>query len=491
MDSVKLVLLTLIASGLLLPLNSLGKEDINTVALNAELPLANMHMDSNTPRANSLPLQASPTETIVIYNNSDFARVAAQNLWPGDGTLTNPYRIARLTIILEVQFMAIYSSTVHFVIQKCKFTATESIKIITLHKTQNARIDDCTFQASTGIMITSSANNSIVNNKMVGSRIRILNSESITISNNTFELFGVPTQEYAAAHPALDIRESQRLMVSGNDFSRNGIGIQMQNGTASNFTQNFLFNNTGGGMVFKDCGTNVLKDNSFYYGGLRFEGAALENYLQRCENNSHNGRPLVYLRDTSNLTLLSPGQVVVVNCTDIAVENGEFDGAPIYIVSSQRIIIANSSSIRGPYGMLISNSGEISLLSSDMANSTDYGAVISGSVSVTLSECKITNHFAGIVLVNDLDVTVKNSIVSENKGTGISVAYSDNVTIKNSSISKSETGISIRGDSTNNTILNCSLFSNFLGIKLGSNSSDNEVVWNNFAGKPEEESESW
>lgn len=440
-------------------------------------------LQAHSQPANSFSLQERQADTIIIRNNADFAREAEKNGWPGNGTAASPYRIEWLSLNLGHSFMSISSSSVYFTIRKCNFNAYANTPLLEMYNTQNARIEDCTLRGSSrALTLTSCGYCTIIGNVIKEcdyAGIHIESSAFIIISDNTFELIQ-PVSSYDDAR-GLKIAASQRIVAFNNTFSQNRIAIQLWKTSENNFTQNFFFNNTEGGIFFEECGMNFIEDNRFFYGGLVFTGSNLENYNQMCENNTHNGAPLVHLRDYSNLSLSAPGQVIIVNCTNLSVENGEFEGAPIYIAYSQRIDIVNSSWTGGFHGIFVTNSSEIAFFSNNITRCSDYGVVLSSSTNVTLSECQLTKNFRGVLLMNASDVVVKNSVIAKNSRDGITLVDSENATILNCSIRENIRGFRISGFSTNSMISNCSIFSNRRMSLLEANSSDNLIIWNNFA----------
>ncbi|MHA2496690.1 MAG: right-handed parallel beta-helix repeat-containing protein, partial [Candidatus Hodarchaeales archaeon] len=249
----------------------------------AKSPLLQTHSQP----VNSFSLQELQADTIYIWNNADFAREAERNGWPGNGTAASPYRIEWLSLSLGHPFMFIYSSSVYFTIRKCNFNtyanaAYANAPILILQNTQNARIEDCTLRrGSRALTLTSCGNCTIVGNvieKCDYAGIHIAGSASIVISDNTFELIQ-PKFSYEDAC-ALKIAASQGIIAFNNTFSQNRIGIQLWKTAEINFTQNFFFNNTEGGILFEECGMNFIEDNRFFYGGLVFIGSNLENYDQ-------------------------------------------------------------------------------------------------------------------------------------------------------------------------------------------------------------------
>ncbi|MHA2369916.1 MAG: NosD domain-containing protein, partial [Candidatus Hodarchaeales archaeon] len=385
----------------------------------------------------------------------DFAREAERNGWPGNGTAASPYRIEWLSLSLGHPFMFIYSSSVYFTIRKCNFNTYANAAILILQNTQNARIEDCTlWRGSRALRLTSCGNCTIVGNV-------------------------IEKCDYAGIH----IEGSASIVISDNTFSQNRIGIQLWKTAENNFTQNFFFNNTEGGILFEECEMNFIEDNRFFYGGLVFTGSNLENYDQMCESNTHNGAPLVYLRDYCNLSLSAPGQVIIVNCTNLSVENGEFEGAPIYIVYSQGIDIMNCSWTGGFHGIFVTNSSEIAFFSNNITRCSDYGAILSSSTNVTLSECHFTRNLReGVFLMNTSDIVVNNSIIAENRLNGVSLIDSANAIILNCSIRGNMRGFWISSFSTNSMLSHCSILFNHARSFLEATSSDNLIAWNNFAG---------
>lgn len=79
----------------------------------------------------------------------------------------------------------------------------------------------------------------------------------------------------------------------------------------NNMTSNYLGLEVG-------CGNNSIIGNTFNRDGLNYVSSSYNNVVS---GNIVNGKPLVYLENRSHLTIDDAGQVVLVNCDDIRVEN--------------------------------------------------------------------------------------------------------------------------------------------------------------------------
>jgi len=97
------------------------------------------------------------------------------------------------------------------------------------------------------------------------------------------------------------------------------LGYSPNLGYSSNNTieGNHIVNNEVGISLDHFSDNNIIEGNAFINCGLYVR----ESYKNVVRNNTVNGRPLVYLEDVRNYRVGDAGQVVLVNCDSIRVEN--------------------------------------------------------------------------------------------------------------------------------------------------------------------------
>ncbi len=218
---------------------------------------------------------------------------------------------------------------------------------------------------------------------------------------------------------------SSNNTITGNNVYNNSDGISVDSSSNNSITGNNVSNNEYGGIYLADSSNNnTITGNTFVNNGLR----VFNSYQNIVEGNIVNGKLLVYLEDASDYTVKDAGQVILVNCTNITVDN------------------------------------------LDLSN-TDVGIELCKTKNSRISNNKVSNNNCGSISLSD---SSNNSITgnndSNNNGDGISISDSCNNTITGNNVrSNSNVGIYLSGDSSNNTITDNNVGNNSnVGIWLSS-----------------------
>jgi parallel beta-helix repeat protein len=254
-----------------------------------------------------------------------------------------------------------------------------------------------------------------------------------------------------------------------NNITRT-VGVQVAGSsgniiTANNFTDNFP------GITLGSSNTTVSA-NIFVNDGIDVAGN-LGTYGNTVENNTVNGKPLVYLEGVSDRTVEDAGQVIIVNSTNIRIENlnisSTINGAEL-IMADNVEMTGNNMSSNKIYGVLLVGT----------SNSNITGNILDG-IRIRASQ---GNNVAGnIITGNNLGISssVNNSIIGNNitKGGGIELEDSDTNNIEENSLTSNGYGIYLYGSSHNSMRQN-RLESNVqYGVMLRDSSNYNDLVENN------------
>jgi parallel beta-helix repeat protein len=178
------------------------------------------------------------------------------------------------------------------------------------------------------------------------------------------------------------------------------------------------------------------------------------------EENTVNGKPLVYLEDISDYKVEDAGQVILVNCDIITVENLDLSNTSggIALWKTENSKISNNT--------VCNNSGDGIGLYSSSNNNTITGNNVSN------------NNEEGICLDDSSNNnTITGNNVSNNNWDGICLSFSSNNTITGNNVSNNDYGICLY--SSNNTITGNNVSNNNWGIRLY-HSSNNKIYFNNF-----------
>jgi parallel beta-helix repeat protein len=225
--------------------------------------------------------------------------------------------------------------------------------------------------------------------------------------------------------------------IIGNNVTNNFYGIPIQFGESNSIIQNNIATNYNGGMLLFNSSDNSITENTFINDGL----ILLYSYQNSVVDNIVNGKPLVYLEGVSNYTVTSAGQVVLVKCKSVRVENLNLSAANIGVQlfrTNNTIIIGNN--------ITANNMGGIYLFDSSNNNS------IIGNT--------ITNNVEGIFFCESFNNSISGNNITNNNY-GIHLGGSSNNSISRNSIINNVYGISLLWDSSNNRVYH----NNFLDNK--------------------------
>ncbi|MFW6110758.1 MAG: right-handed parallel beta-helix repeat-containing protein [Thermoproteota archaeon] len=244
---------------------------------------------------------------------------------------------------------------------------------------------------------------------------------------------------------------------SNNTFTRNQItapydpqsevqylrGISLEASSDNTFLGN-TFNLTGGDIGLSlDSGSphNIISNNAFLNCGI-----TVESPQKQVANNTLNGKPIVYLEDAEDQVIREDaGQVILVNCNRIKVENQDLPQVGIQLLGTNHsqvssneadIVLTNSTA-----NSISNNTGVIKVFSSEkntLSKNTwrielfhAYNNTLSGnrggimaaySANLTIMDNQLDN---GIRLQNTVHCKIhRNNITGNKGGTGITLSSS-------------------------------------------------------------------
>jgi PGF-pre-PGF domain-containing protein len=357
----------------------------------------------------------------------------------------------------------------------------------------------------------SDVNNCTISNNFVSGNYRgiyLSNSNRNIIANNTAKNNG---------------NNGFYLEDSNNNEIRNNIAISNHNGGIELWAsrENIIANNTAknngnNGVYLSYSKNNKLTGNIMSENGIIVRGDSLSYFLHEIdESNTVNGKPVYYWKKVEGGKVPEgAGQVILVNCSNVIVENQNLNdasdgievafsfhisikgnnctnnnGAGIYIhYSSNNNITGNNCSYNKEGIKLYSSSNYNTLVNNTVSSNNDHGIYVSTSNFNIIAENTIAdNDDRAICLCYESNYNrIENNTISNNAG-GVSIGYYNNPSSHNIISDNVITGtkqygaISIYGNaSTNNTILHNTVLNNTIdGIHLGNTRYN--IVKNNTA----------
>jgi parallel beta-helix repeat protein len=221
-----------------------------------------------------------------------------------------------------------------------------------------------------------------------------------------------------------------------NIITKNQIGVIVLS-PFNSIISNTIKDNSNADLILTNSYNMTIRNNTFGYRGLEINGNDLWDWnTYTIENNTVNGKPLLFYRNVSNL-VISPdlGQLILANCSNCSIQN-----------------------------CTLSN--------------TDRGIQLSYSSKNRIIQNQITASTEGISLDNSHNNTIENNTLTQNL-VCIRVVDSSHNSIKGNSCVSNHWGITIGsydGFRGYNNVSNNQLSIGELGIGIG---SQNETIFNN------------
>ena len=311
---------------------------------------------------------------------------------------------------------------------------------INLTSISNVTIKNTTIKGfSWGVYVYCSSNNIVSENDMTdnGYGIYLQDSFNNFLSGNNI------TSPTLFGGRGIYLTSSGNNTVSGNNITHTGFGFYLYYSWSNTISANNIWDSYDGEVLWKSSG-NTVSTNIFVDSSLN----TYDSYENLVVGNTVNGKPLVYLEGVSDMTVEDAGQVILVNCNRIRVENLNISDTYVSI----RLWGTRNSTVSG--NNLIDNFGGVYL------DCSSCGNIISGNSVIT------TNHYGfGIDLAysnnnsvsrNNLDTpgdvgldSSSDNIISENNitgdyhGSGVNLLHSSNNTISRNLITHKYSGVSL------------------------------------------------
>jgi parallel beta-helix repeat protein len=216
---------------------------------------------------------------------------------------------------------------------------------------------------------------------------------------------------------------SRNNNITGNNISNNRWGIRLRYSSNNNITDNNISNNVYG--IFLGANNNNITGNSFSNDGL-FVAHSLK-YQNIVFNNTVNGKPLVYLENKSDMIIDDAGQVILIGCNNITVQNQELSNTTIGIElldTYSCLISGNTISSNNDDGIYLFYSGCNNILGNIINSNNGTGIYLYYCSSNNISGNNInSNHNDGILLMISVYNTVVGNTISSNNMDGICLNY--------------------------------------------------------------------
>jgi parallel beta-helix repeat protein len=329
-----------------------------------------------------------------------------------------------------------------------------------------------------GILLDLSGNNTISNNNISDNAQGIKLDESYlnTINGNNISL-----NRYRGVY----LHNSSNNFIISNNISNNeyyffdyyGQGIHLFNSSDNIIMFNTVGPNNKLGIMFYCSNNNTISYNTFINDGLFI----LDSYHNNVFSNTVNDKPLVYLEDESDVIIADAGQVLLVNCDNITVQNLNLSDlyVGIELLGTNNCIINSIECFNNSYGMMITYSNNNTIKGNNISNNAGAGLYIDGSDN-NIIYCNniVSNNEEGIYIRYSRNNILKGNNVISNSEDGILIASGDYNIITNNNVSWNKySGIGLSNSHGNIIIVNNIISNNGRGLKIYG--SDNNIITNN------------
>jgi parallel beta-helix repeat protein len=232
------------------------------------------------------------------------------------------------------------------------------------------------------------------------------------------------------------------------------------------------------------------------------------SYNNIVKDNLVNGKPLVYLERISDRTVEEAGQVILVNCSRINIQNLNISSATVAVqlLDTQQSNIIENDLSNNIYGIVLygylKGCSNISINKNIITSNSGYGVWLTSSSDNIVTENEVLNNSQGIVISYALNNIVSknnimynagcgiwftsnanqnnisNNVIAHNGGDGILLRSSESNTINSNNVMDNNRGIYFEGSNGNRINSNDITLSHLQGIHFSS-SLNNDICENN------------
>jgi len=330
--------------------------------------------------------------------------------------------------------------------------------------------DNNVLNNSYGISICYSNNNTLLKNTISNNShngIKLTSSSNNTLTNNAL----------LNNSGGINLDHSSNNMLMSNNCSNNSCGINLDHSSNNTLTGNNCLGSNINGILLGSSNNNTLVKNVFIDNGLSI---LEDSYHNSVENNTVNGKPLVYLEDATDCTITNAGQVILVNCNNITAKDLNLSNTTVGIklLGTDNSTIINTTNSNNGDGIDLRHSNNNTLSNNNCSNNY-YGILIGNSNNNTLANNTANSNKHGGIHIGGSNNTLTNNTANSNvDDQGISLHSSSNNMIASNNCSNNCIGIELSDRSNNNMLINNTILNNGCGIELFF-SSNNTLMDNN------------
>ena len=276
--------------------------------------------------------------------------------------------------------------------------------------------------------------------------------DSTTISGNTL------------VNGRIALSNSSNNIISGDTITYDGVQIELDSTLNNTITNNVLSSSAGQMQT-----------------GMYITGDSLNKWNSHIiENNTLNGLPIRYYRDTTDLVVpVNTAQIILANCSNFTIQGFNFKNifSPLQLAFSSSNTISSNTITNSWHGMYLMDSDTNTVIENKIDSCTN-AIYLENSANNYLAGDTTINNEQGIYLVNSDSNNILDNYASKNSY-AIYLSNSDSNTILGNNITDNSNGLTAIG-SYNNITENGITNSTEFGIYL--DGSNNNIYQNNVIG---------
>jgi parallel beta-helix repeat protein len=247
--------------------------------------------------------------------------------------------------------------------------------------------------------------------------------------------------------------------ISNNNCSKNGygIGIHLNDSNKNIILENYC-SNVWTGIYIENSKDNKVVGNTLIGTGIAILGSSLSDYVHEIdESNTVNGKPVYYWKDVNGGKIPDgAGQVILVNCKNIIVENQILNGgcAGIEVAFSSYITLKNNNCSSNKLdGIRLRYSNNNSIANNDCCVAGIY-LCYSNNNSIARNNCTNNIWCGGVCLLYSHNNDIASNNCTNNSSAGIHLGHSNNNSISNNNCCYNEFEGIVLFHSNNNHLFN-------------------------------------
>jgi parallel beta-helix repeat protein len=217
------------------------------------------------------------------------------------------------------------------------------------------------------------------------------------------------------------------ITIENRDLSNTCVGVELWRTEDSMISNNNVSNNHEDGICLYHSSNNNITSNTFVNDGL----CVRYSYHNTVEDNIVNGKPLVYLEDTSDSEVTNAGQVILVNCSNITVENLDLSTTSVGVElwkTGDSVISNNNVSSNNVGGIHLYHLCNNNTITGNNVSDNNDGIRLGSSSNNTITGNNVSNNddYGGICIEMSHNNTIADNNIGNNNVYGIFLWHTSN-----------------------------------------------------------------